>query len=426
MLLWCASSHETPRDGFTSSFWLNSTQPRRTSLGSVAKPKTPHPSPTQLLVLLGIGLLFAGLAIYPAAMAFVLGHPHQVGIVAYTALTCVILAGGLVGLSRAHDLSRPAKDLHIDALIFLLAVTVPWAMVIVESPDASYFLTALALLASWLLPPIAGAIATAIVAGFTVAGQVFHHGLTAGTVVGPIVVAVLIVAFVAMIRMVYRSSDASKRLLVQLRESQAETAQAEREAGRHAERARIGRDLHDTVAQSLSSIQLLLQAAERATEPAQVQAHLTLARQTAHESLAETRAFIGELTPPDLVHTGLVQALGRLAREVRIPTSVTVDGTERRLDARSETAIFRVAQESLRNVDAHSLAQSCQITLSFEPSEVVLEIDDDGCGFDLEAVSDKGRFGLQGMRARMEELGGTLAVVSSGDDGTLVAARVPA
>lgn len=392
----------------------------------MAEPNTPHPSPAQLLVLLGIGLLFAGLAIYPAAMAFVLGHPHQVGIVAYTALTCVVLAGGLVGLSRAHDLSRPAKDLHIDALIFLLAVTVPWAMVIVESPDASYFLTALALLASWLLPPIAGAIATAIVAGFTVAGQVFHHGLTAGTVVGPIVVAVLIVAFVAMIRMVYRSSDASKVLLVQLRASQAETARVEREAGRLAERARIGRDLHDTVAQSLSSIQLLLQAAERATDANQVQAHLALARDTAHASLAETRAFIGELTPPGLVDTGLAPALRRLAHDANVPTEFAVEGTPRGLGTRSETALFRVAQESLRNVEAHANAQRCQITLIYEPEEVALEIDDDGCGFDVDAAARKGRFGLQGMRSRIEELGGTLAIVSSGDDGTLVAARVPA
>lgn len=392
----------------------------------MAERNTPPPSPAQLLVLLGIGLLFAGLAIYPAAMAFVLGHPHQVGIVAYTALTCVILAGGLVGLSRAHDLSRPAKDLHIDALIFLLAVTVPWAMVIVDSPDASYFLTALALLASWLLPPIAGAIATAVLAGFTVAGQVFHHGLTAGTVVGPIVVAVLIVAFVAMIRMVYRSSDASKVLLVQLRASQAETARVEREAGRLAERARIGRDLHDTVAQSLSSIQLLLQAAERATDANQVQAHLALARDTAHASLAETRAFIGELTPPGLVDTGLAPALRRLAHDANVPTEFAVEGTPRGLGTRSETALFRVAQESLRNVEAHANAQRCQITLIYEPEEVALEIDDDGCGFDVDAAARKGRFGLQGMRSRIEELGGTLAIVSSGDDGTLVAARVPA
>lgn len=392
----------------------------------MAERKTPSPSPTQILVLLGIGLLFAGLAIYPAGMAFAFGHPHLTGIVVFSSLTCVILAGGLVGLSRVHDLSRPAQDLHVDALIFLLAVTVPWAMVIVESPDASYFLTALALLASWLLPPIAGAIATAIVAGFTVAGQVFHHGLTAGTVVGPIVVAVLIVAFVAMIRMVYRSSDASKVLLVKLRASQAETARIEREAGRLAERARIGRDLHDTVAQSLSSIQLLLQAAERATDANQVQAHLALARDTAHASLAETRAFIGELTPPSLVDTGLAPALRRLAHDANVPTEFAVDGTPRGLDARHETALFRVAQESLRNVEAHANAKHCQITLIYEREEVALEIDDDGCGFDVDAAAHKGRFGLQSMRSRIEELGGTLAIVSSGDDGTLVAARVPA
>lgn len=386
---------------------------------------TPRPSSTQWLVLVGVGILFIGLAVYPAAMAAVLRHRHLTSIVSFTALTGVVLVGGLIYFSRTRDLRRPATRLHVEVPAFLLAVTVPWAMVIVESADASYFLTALALLASWLLPPIAGVIATAVLAGFTVAGQVFHHGLTAGTVVGPLVVAVLIVAFVAMIRMVYRSSDESKKLLVQLRESQAETAQAEREAGRLAERARIGRDLHDTVAQSLSSIQLLLQAAERATEPGQAQAHLALARETAHESLAETRAFIGELTPPGLVHTGLTQALERLSREVRFPTTVSVEGAERRLDARSETALFRVAQEALHNVDAHSHAGKCDIKLTFEADEVVLEIDDDGCGFDIETVTHKGRFGLRGMRSRMEELGGTLAVVTSAGEGTLVAARLP-
>ena len=386
---------------------------------------TPRLSPTQWLLLVGVGVLFVGLAVYPVAMAALLRHEHLTSIIVFTALAGAVLVGGLIGLARARDLHRPATRLHVDVLVFLLAVTVPWAMVIVESADASYFLTALALLASWLLPPIAGAVATAVLAGFTVAGQVFHHGLTAGTVVGPLVVAVLIVAFVAMIRMVYRSSDASKKLLGQLRESQAETAKAEREAGRLAERARIGRDLHDTVAQSLSSIQLLLQAAERATDPAQAQAHLALARETAHESLAETRAFIGDLTPPGLAQTGLAPALGRLARELRIEATVTVEGAERSLDTRSETALYRVAQESLRNTDAHSHAERCQITLTFEPDEVVLEIDDDGCGFDLEAASNKGRFGLQGMRSRMEELGGTLVVVTSAGEGTLVSARLP-
>lgn len=386
----------------------------------------PRRSAKQWALALGVAAFCVGLVLYPVVMTIAFKHQHLARIVLFTALTVATIIGGLLAwVGKGRGLRRPAEELHWEVLCWLFVATLLWAMVIVDSSDAAYFLTALTLLASWLLPPLAGVIATTVLAICTVAGQVFHHGLTAGTVVGPVVVAVLIVAFVATIRLLYRSSEEAHRLLVQLRASRAETARAEREAGRLAERARIGRDLHDTVAQSLSSIQLLLQAAQRATDPAQAKAHLALASQAAHDSLVETRAFIGELTPPELATSGLIPALDRLARESTVETKLEVVGEPQPLAARVETALLRIAQEAVHNVEAHATAEHCRVTLTFEASEVVLEIDDDGCGFDAEESAAKGRFGLRAMRSRAEELGGSFALISAPGDGTLVAARVP-
>lgn len=379
-------------------------------------------------------LLCAAIMGFPVVEAFVAGAPSAWRVLVFSALTFAVLVGGGVVLWRRGSLTtRPATRLDAGPIVYLGAIGVPWAMVIVDTPHAAYFLIAMFVIALWLLPPVVGTIATLTLTALTIAGQVVHHGWAAGSVIGPTVAAALAIVFMSGYRSVVADSAEKSRLVDELRRAQDRLAASEREAGRLAERTRLGRDLHDTVAQSLSSIQLLLHAAERADDHATGMAYLRQAREAAGGSLAETRAFISDLTPPDLAQRSLATALDRVggrARDRGLDTRVEVVGTPRPLSMALEATLLRVAQEAVENVLTHARAAVCTVTLRFEPDAVTLEIDDDGAGFDAEAALERagaetGSFGLAGMRARTAELGGYTVVVSAPGDGTLVSARVP-
>src|SRR5690606_17402622 len=134
-------------------------------------------------------------------------------------------------------------------------------------------------------------------------------------------------------------------------------AETEREQGALAERARLAREIHDTVAQGLSSIQMLLHAAERDAPHGAALRHVRLARETAAESLAETRRFIRELTPAGL-DDGLVAALRRLAREQErrsgLRIEVTAKETDLALPMDVQSALLRIAQGAVSNAVRHS------------------------------------------------------------------------
>ena len=401
------------------------------SIGHMPSADRPHPTRALLAI---AGLLSAGLIAFPFVEAFVSANPNAWRIAVFSTITFVVLvAGGALLARRGLIGSRPADTFSPLALGYLLAVAVPWAMVIVDSPHAAYLLIAMFAIAQWVLPAVLGAAATLALTVFTIAGQVVHHGWSSGSVIGPIVAAALVIVTMAGYRAVVADSAEKSRLVDELRRAHAQLAASEREAGRLGERARLGRDLHDTVAQSLSSIQLLLHAAERADEPATSLRYLRQARDAAGDSLAETRAFISDLTPPDLAHRSLATALERVAERARdrgLHTTIEVEGDARSLAMPVEATLLRIAQESIENVVTHAAATACTVRLRFEPDAVTLEIDDDGAGFDAETTLERageasGSFGLAGMRSRAADLGGYTVVVSSPGDGTLVSARIP-
>lgn len=391
-------------------------------------------SPATRALLACSALLCAAIIGYPVVEAFVTGAPDAWRILGFSLLTFAILVAGAIVLWRRGSLTaRPASRVDIGPIVYLIAVGVPWAMVIVDTPHAAYFLIAMFVIAQWLLPPVLGTIATLTLTALTIAGQVVHHGWAAGSVIGPVVAAGLIIVFMAGYRAVVADSAEKSRLVDELRRAHDRLAASEREAGRLAERSRLGRDLHDTVAQSLSSIQLLLHAAERADDHAAGMAYLRQARDAASDSLAETRAFIRDLTPPDLAHRSLATALERVAQRARdrgLDVRIETEGEPRSLPMPLEATLLRVAQEAIENVVAHARASACTVALRFEHDAVTLEIDDDGAGFDAEATLGRAgaasdSFGLAGMRARTADLGGYTVVVSSPGEGTLVSARVP-
>jgi signal transduction histidine kinase len=233
-----------------------------------------------------------------------------------------------------------------------------------------------------------------------------------------------------------REAAERQNLIEDLLATRTELAAAARDAGTLAERERLAREIHDTVAQGLSSIQLLLHAAERTvTDPAALE-HLGLARDTAAANLQETRRFIRELTPPALDTQTLPGALTRLAasmertatndpRATRV--SVHVTGDPVRLSMPLEATRLRIAQGSLANVSQHAHATRAEVTLSYMTDEVALDIVDDGRGF---AVAETGTrspdsFGLVAIRQRVEQLGGSFVLESTPGQGTAVAVTFP-
>ncbi|SNR55443.1 sensor histidine kinase [Actinomadura mexicana] len=207
------------------------------------------------------------------------------------------------------------------------------------------------------------------------------------------------------------------RLIDELDRTRGELAEVSREAGVLAERERLSRDIHDTIAQGFTSITMLVQAAEAEVGPNR---HLGLIARTARENLAETRGLVAALAPPALAEGSLVEALRRLAAGFVLPVEFDVEGEQRPLE--TEAVLLRVAQESLTNIRRHSGAGSVWMSLEFERDAVRLTVADDGRGFDPVTASG---FGLRGMRGRVEQAGGDLVVRSAAGEGAVVEAVVP-
>jgi len=224
-----------------------------------------------------------------------------------------------------------------------------------------------------------------------------------------------------------------RRLIEQLEATRSELAAAEREGGRLAERQRLARDIHDTLAQGFVSIVLQLQAAEAdlPADAAEARGHLERARRTARDNLAEARRLVWDLRPEALSAAPLGEALGRLAgrvaEETGLAATATVTGTPQPLSPDAEVTLLRVTQEALANVTRHAAAGRVAVTLSYMDGEATLDVRDDGSGFTptADGFGPNGGLGLRGMRERVEALGGRLAVETAPGRGTTIAVTVP-
>lgn len=228
--------------------------------------------------------------------------------------------------------------------------------------------------------------------------------------------------------------DKRRRLVERLRAAMAENADLHarlldqaRQAGVRDERDRVAGEIHDTVAQDLVALIGQLHAADRATQDAARRRHLDQAAELARRGLAEARRSVRALRPGPLEHARLPEALGHMAeswsRASGVSLTVEVTGTAVALSADVETTLFRVAQEALANVAKHARATRAGLTLSYTDELVLLDIRDDGAGFDPQTPADG--FGLDGMRQRVRGVGGTLEIESAPGHGTAVAATVP-
>jgi len=217
-------------------------------------------------------------------------------------------------------------------------------------------------------------------------------------------------------------------LIAELESARAALAAAHHEAGVAAERARLARDIHDTLAQGFTSIVLLSQAAAGSADEG-TRRRIAQIEESAREGLAESRTLVAALTPVALSDAGLAEALHRLAARVARESGVAIavdvqEGALAGLRRGEEVVLLRAAQEALSNVRRHAGARSARVRLDRGPDGVQLEVVDDGVGLpaDPEAA---GGFGLAGMRRRAEEAGGHLDLTGVPGGGTRVRVAVP-
>jgi PAS domain S-box-containing protein len=194
------------------------------------------------------------------------------------------------------------------------------------------------------------------------------------------------------------------------------------------ERARIAQELHDSVTQALFSMTITAGTARMMVEQHRpgVEAKLEDLSALAQQGLAEMRSLIFELRPANLADEGLLPALRRHAAAVegRTGLKIRVSANEHmaRLPATVEEGLYRIVQEALHNVVKHAHARTARVTLTLRPSEVRVEVRDDGIGFDPQPTRDG--LGLLGMASRAERLGGRFQLQSSGK-GTRISVKVP-
>jgi signal transduction histidine kinase len=196
-------------------------------------------------------------------------------------------------------------------------------------------------------------------------------------------------------------------------------------AAREEERLRMRRDLHDGLGPTLAALKLQLGAARRTlrADPAAAEALLDELRADVADATAAIRRLVYDLRPPMLDEHGLVGALGSLARLVEpAPLRLELPAALPPLPAAVEVALYRIAAEAVHNVARHAHATGCTLTLAVEDEMVSLRVSDTGAGL---PAGHKPGVGLNAMRERAEELGGTLSLESTPGVGLMVSARIP-
>lgn len=325
-------------------------------------------------------------------------------------------------------------------LVWLSAVTAVWISDMTISPVAIYWVFLLFFVSLRAFNDWRGLLFVAIDLAIAIIFQI-PTGLTLGGIMGPALSAVVVVAINYAFTTIGRVSRERLLLIDELLSTREQLAESEREAGVAQERERLAHEIHDTVAQNLSSIQMLLHAAERdlggldvdEEQLEQPLRRMEAARRAASNNLAETRAMIAALTPAGLREASISEALGRIAADFAqasdMDIQVETHGEPQKLLMRVEAGLLRIAQGAVSNAVQHSGASRVRITLTYEPEEIRLDVVDNGVGFDVAAQAHKpgglGHLGLDAMRSRAAELGGELTIESAPGGPTALSVAVP-
>ncbi|OCB11450.1 two-component sensor histidine kinase [Mycobacterium vulneris] len=353
--------------------------------------------------------------------------------VACGALTAMVVIVLLFGRNVIHDADPIAGPVRARTAAFVAVMIGLWLIALLAAAPAVAAIPALYPLIFATLPLAVALTLTFVVTLAPLSLAVAIHGL--GWPSLPPVAAVTLVGAVAApiigttIMTTMRQRQQLAETVAELAASRAQTAQLSREAGVAAERERLAREIHDTLAQGFTSIVALAQAvqAESPGDPAAAARHVELIRTTARDNLAEARTMVTGLTPAALEEGTLSAALRRqaegLAAETGIAVDVRIDDDLPQLGMATDVVLLRSAQEAMTNVRRHAHASELHVRLQAAADGVRLSLSDNGIGLPSDHVDG---FGLRGMRARLDQVGGSLTLSASDGGGVRVVVAVPA
>lgn len=362
-----------------------------------------------------------------------------------TSVPAAILAGLAILAWHTTGTILPSRTRSPQIVVWwLVGFAVLWITAVAVSAEFVWIAFLLWLLAGHLLPIPWGLLFSALVlVGVTIA-PVLHHGTTSyANVFGPLIGGIFAYGISRGYLQLLRDAAERERLVHSLTRAQTEMAGlqdelalVQRESGAVEERTRISRDIHDTIAQALSSIRLLAHAGAGRTDDADAGRTLHQVETLAGDSLADVRRIVAALGPIELEDNALGAALRRMLDrtedEIGLVAELHVDDGLPTLSTEVEVALLRTSQSALANVRLHAAASRVVMSLIDSGSVVRLDIIDDGTGFDVaawehaaEVGSGSSSYGLRFMRARLRELGGGLDIESTPGEGTAVSVHLP-
>lgn len=328
---------------------------------------------------------------------------------------------------------------------WLVVLALVWVACVVVSAEFVWLAFLLWLLAGHLFRWLTSILFSLLVFAAVVWAPVLHHGTTSyANIFGPLIGGIFALAisrgYLELLKEARKREAlvaALERTQHELLDLQDELALSQHQAGAISERTRISRDIHDTVAQSLTSIRMLALAESAKPEdktPASTRQTLAKIEEISRESIADVRRIVAALAPGELEDKALGEALQRIVdrfgTETGLDAQLTIDATLPALSTEYNVALLRIAQSALANVRLHAKASRVVVSLMDSDDAVRLDILDDGQGMDVSTlqratVDADSSFGLGFIRARLRELGGGLDLESTPGEGTALSAHLP-
>lgn len=354
----------------------------------------------------------------------------------------VVVAVSLVLLAwYGFGAVRAARSGSVDlARWWLLVLAAIWLLMLVVSAEFIWVAFLLWLLAGHLFSLRIAVVFTAVTYLATVAAPLIHHGRVStpaviGSLIGAVFALGLSRGYIELLREgrrreeLLQSLEAAHRSLLDVQD---ELALTQRHAGEIEERTRVSRDIHDTVAQEISSIRLIAHAEADRTTDAHAAQVLRQVEDLAAQGSRDVRRIIAALAPAELEDAALPAAIGRLLSRLESDTTIladlTVDESWPALPAEAEVALLRTAQSALANVRQHAQATRVRVSLSDLGDSIRMDIVDDGVGLadpqTRTRKTDSG-FGLDFIASRMRELGGELDIETAPGAGFAISATLP-
>lgn len=364
------------------------------------------------------------------------------------ALLLTALLGGLYMAGTVYE-NRRAKTWAVRSVklrwltaLWLVLITSLWVSLMTLSSGFTWTVFPLLFLYLYLLPLLGGLIAVVLLTVFALIYPVFsgEAELTPGGIIGPVLGALIAVIIFLAYKGLYDDAVRHAHIAQQLRATRSELAQTQHEAGRLEERERLAREIHDTLAQGLSSIVLMSRAAPSTLESADTQTTaeaLKVIETSVQSNLDEARRFIKDLSSPAL-DMSLTDSLQRLVIGLNqqaeaqqsglvVEFSSDVQDGERLVSEATAQELLRIAQGALSNVVTHAHASRAVLTFNIWDQLLTLDVFDNGIGFDPTQVTpQEGKgYGLVSLRSRAENLGGQLSLEQAEPSGTILTVQVP-